>query len=183
MSKLQIEELSGKLVVVINYQTTYVIVKVDGNEMRINFDHKQEFKLVKGKSGQLQYLDEHPLLMNYNEQSISMYINSKPENAAKLNSEIQLAVDELLKGWRNWDSYFLDVHSRSSIETFKSNLLSGSGRIFEGPITIANRVIAVFEKHNVLTKSFPGLLKQKQYRLLLIENNYVIANAFEIVYK
>ena len=176
-----IEELSGKFAAIISSQTTYVILKVNGCELRVNFHNKQEFVLKRKEVGNLDYLVDHPLLKDYNEQSVSIYINSKPKDLAKLNIDIQASIDESMQGWRNWKDYVTSKSSRLSIETFTNNLLSGSGRIFEGPSSVASKVTEVCEKHNVLTKSFVSIPKQNQFKLLLIGNNYVIAEEFKII--
>lgn len=180
MSLRHIKELSGKFAVVISYQTTFVILKVDGQELRVNFYDKQEFVLKKGAVGELDYLIDHPLLKDFNEQSVSIYINSKPKNLAKLNFDIQASIYESMQGWRNWKDYITSKSSGILIETFTNNLLSGSGKIFEGPSSVAAKITEVYEKHDVLTKSFISTAKQNQFKLLLVGNNYVIADEFKI---
>lgn len=180
MSQRHIEELSGKLAVIVGYQTTYVIIKVGDQKFRVNFFCKQEFLLRKGGTGQLHCLTDHPLLKDYNEQSVSIFINSKPKQFAKLNFDIQKSFNESMQGWRNWKGYVSNVSSGLSFETYTNNLHSGSGLVFDGPSSVAEKVIEVYEKYNVLTKSFTTPPKQKQFKLLLIGSNYVIADEFKI---
>lgn len=75
---MEIKELISKKVKIEDYQSTFVVVKVDEQFFRFDFLNKMEFRLKKGTIGQLKYFENHPLLIDYNENFIETFINSKP---------------------------------------------------------------------------------------------------------
>ena len=176
---MTIQDLVNKIVEVESFQTTYVIFKVEGVVMRINFHDKKEFRLNKGTTGRLQYFEKHPLLANYNERFATTYINSKPKDFKKLSENIQSAINELTLGWRSWTDYVTDKAINFTLDTFENNLKNGNGKLIEAPLSITEKIVAICEQQKVLTKTFEIDLEAKSYKLITIGNDFVIAKEFK----
>jgi hypothetical protein len=95
---VNLQELVNKSLKLVNYQKTYLILEFEGQNIRIDFDHKQEFKLTKSSIGNFFIYNDHPLLLDYNEKSATTYINSRPDNPKELSIEIKQAIDSITKG-------------------------------------------------------------------------------------
>ena len=48
----------------------------------------------------------------------------------------------------------------------------------EAPFTITQKAVEVCNRHDISTRSFESVLKPKNNKLILIGDNYVIANDF-----
>jgi hypothetical protein len=176
---VEIENLANRNVEIENYQSTFIVLNVDNQMLRFDFIKKVEFNLNKGTTGKLKYFENHPLLIDYNENFIETFINSKPENVDLFIDDIKSAIDSKTLGWRNWKDYFLE-RGFFSFENFVKNIKEGSGKLLKAPFSITQNVIKVCDKHNVKTKSFENVLKKNNYILILIENDYVIAKEFKL---
>jgi hypothetical protein len=176
---VEIKELISKKVKIEDYQSTFVVLKVDEQFFRFDFLNKMEFRLKKGTIGELKYFENHPLLIDYNENFIETFINSKPENTIFFIDEIKSAIDEKTLGWRNWRDYFVEK-GFFSFENFEKNINDGSGKLLNAPFFITQNVIKVCEKYNVKTISFGSQLKTENYKLILIDNDYIIAKDFKL---
>lgn len=169
------------MVKVEDYQTTFVIFEIEGYRLRFNVYDKQEFKLKKGTTGEFIYFEKHPLLLDYNESFTTTYINSKPDDIIKLSADIQEGINNITLGWRNWMDYITDRQSNFTIDTFERNLSEGIGKLLEAPESITKKVIEICDNHNVLTKTFIGRLKDAKYKLIMVGNNYIIAEKFVLL--
>lgn len=179
---MTIEELMqlDKLSILRDYQTTYLILQIENINYKIDFTDKKEFRLRKGDFGKLKYLDKHPLLLDYNEKIADIYINSIADNAEILVNDIKDAIDSITLGWRNWKRYLTNKNSISQFDVFLKNIKNGNGKLLEVPISIIQRVVEVCNKHNVLTKTFAYELRQYNHKLILINDDYVIAKEFSV---
>ncbi|MCH5716900.1 hypothetical protein [Niabella hibiscisoli] len=178
---VDITHIQNKSVQVENYQTTFLTLKVDGRLFRLDFIDKKEFKLKKGILGQLRIYETRPLLIDYNENIVTAYINSKPEHFDDFVADFANAINEITKGWRSWANYVTDRKINSTLNNFLNNVKRGIGKLMEAPFSITQIAIKVCDKHNVATKMFGNELKRENFKLMLIGgDNYVIAKEFRI---
>ena len=173
-------DLAGKRVRIEICQTTFAILNVDERNVRIDYDDKEEFRLKKHESGVVHFYDEHPLLINYNEQSAETYINSRPDNVHELISEIKSCIDSITLGWRDWTTFFTDKMIHFSLEHFTHNIENGYGKLLDAPRSITERVVEACNNHKAETKVFFHKEPSYQCKLMMIENNYVIAKDFKL---
>ena len=145
---MDITDIQNKTVQVDNYQATFLTLKIDDQLFRFDLIDKKEFNLKKGTEGILNIFETHPLLIDYNENSLTTYINSKPDNFDSYLTEFENSINEITKGWRNWTNYLLDR------DVFLKNVKSGTGKLLEAPVSITQKVIDICNKYNVATKTF-----------------------------
>ena len=169
---MNIKDIQNKTVQVDNYQATFLTLKIDDQLFRFDLIDKKEFSLKKGTQGHLNIFEIHPLLIDYNENSLTTYINSKPDHFDNYLADFENAINEITKGWRNWTNYLLDR------DIFLNNVKSGTGKLLEAPISITHKVVDICNKHSVATKTFGDELKRNNYKLIFIADNYVIAKEF-----
>ena len=175
---MNITDIQNKTVQVDNYQATFLTLKIDGQLFRFDLFDKKEFNLKKGTSGLLSIYETHPLLIDYNENIVTTYINSKPDNFYNFIADFENAINEITQGWRNWTNYVQDRNINFTVETFLNNVKDGTGKLIEAPFSITQKALNVCDKHNVATKSFGNELKHDNFKLIFIADNYVIAKEF-----
>ena len=175
---MEIENLKNKTVKIENYQSTFIVLNIEGEISRFDFIKKAEFRLNKGTIGKIEYFENHPLLIDYNENYLEIFINSKPNNTELFIKEMKLAIEEKTLGWRNWTDYFVEKHF-FTFEHFLKNINDGSGKLLKAPYLITQNVREVCEKHNVKIKIFGNELKTENYKMIMIENDFVIASEFK----
>lgn len=176
---MNIRDLQNKIAVIQKYQSTFMVLNVEDKLLRFDCIQKQEFKITTGDGGTLLFLDQHPLLLDYNEGFKKTYINSRPDSIDLFLEEFKIAIEELLDGWRNWTRYVTNSSIRFSVDNFVNNVKNGTGQLSYAPCSINERILAVCRKYNVDTVSFGEDLKKEKYNLLTIgDNNYVIAKEF-----
>ncbi len=175
---MYITDIQNKTVQIENYQATFLTLKIDDQLFRFDLIDKKEFKLKKGTLGQFSIYETHPLLIDYNENIVTTYINSKPDNFDNFVADFEYSINEITEGWRNWTNYVTDRNINFTVDTFLSNVKSGTGKLMEAPFSITKKAIKVCDKHNVATKTFGNELKQDNFKLIFIADNYVIAKEF-----
>ena len=173
-------DIIGKTVIVDSFQTTYINLAVNGKIIRFDFINKKEFKLKAKNQGVFTLHETHPLLLDYNEQWVSAYVNSKASDVERLIFDIHSAIDGITDGWRNWTTYITNTDINFNLENFQRNLKEGNGKLFEAPLSIANAIMKTCESHNILTKSFEMEILPEANKLMMIGNDYVIAKDFKI---
>jgi len=166
---VNITDIQNKTVQIDNYQATFLMLKIDEQLFRFDLIDKKEFNLKKGTRGQFSICETHPLLIDHNENIVTTYINSKPDNFDNFVADFENAINEITEGWRNWTNYVSDRNIKFTVETFLNNVKSGTGKLMEAPFSITQKAIKVCDNHNVVTKTFGNELKQ---------DNYVIAKEF-----
>lgn len=174
---MKIETLQNKIVKIENSQSTFVILKNEENIFRFDLLDKREFYIKNGIQAELKYFEDHPLLIDYSENSITVFINSKPEKADEFITEIEKAVNEITLGWRNWKNYMNDG-AFFKYETFLKNIKDGNGKLIEAPFSIAQNVLKVCDKYKVSAKAINNQIHRKKYKLIMIDDNYIIAKDF-----
>jgi len=175
---MELSDLVGSLVKIKNYQATFVNLEFQNTSFRFDFIDKREFRLKIGTSAILNYLDHHPLLLDYNEPMVTTYINSKPSNVDNFIAEVHSAIDQVTSGWRNWIHYITDSSINFTLGNFMRNVKEGNGRLLVAPLSVTNLVIQICERYHVDSKSFESKVVPKPKKLLLINTNYVIAENF-----
>ena len=177
---MDITAIQNTTVEVESYQATFLVLKIDHQLFRFDLVDKMEFKLKRETQGQLYIYETHPLLIDYNENMATTYINSKPDSLEDFVADVEHSINEITKGWRSWTSYVTDTNINFTLNSFLSNVRSGSGILMEAPFSITQKVIEVCKRYKVATRTFGNELKQDNFKLLLIADNYVIAKEFKL---
>jgi hypothetical protein len=177
---VNITDLQNKIVQVDNYQATFLTLKINDQLIRFDLIDKKEFNLKKGTSGEFCIYETHPLLIDYNENIVTTYINSKPDRFDNFVEDFENAINEITEGWRSWTNYVTNRNINFTVDTFLSNVKGGTGKLMEAPFSITQKAIKVCDNHNVATKTFGNELKQDNFKLIFIADNYVIAKEFKL---
>ena len=175
---MNIEDIQNKTVQIDNYQATFLMLKIDDQLFRFDLINKKKFNLKKGTRGKFNIYETHPLLIDYNENIVTTYINSKPDHFNNFVTDFKNAINEITKGWRNWTNYVQDRNINFTVDTFLNNVKNGTGKLLKAPFSITQKVIEVCAYHNVATKTFGNKLKKNNFKLIFIADNYVIAKEF-----
>ena len=176
-----IEELINQNVKILESQSTFLIIEFKNDSYRIDFEDKTEFLLKKGTIGKLNIESENPLLINYQENFVITYINSPFENPEKILDDLREIINSETHNTRNWKSYFESKPINLTLEIIKNNIKNGHGKFCEAPISISKKIVEYCDSLNIKTKTFyEKNYEIKPYKILSIENNYVIAMNFKL---
>ena len=175
---MKIENLQSQTVKIQNYQSTYLLLEYEQNVFRFDLVNKKEFDLTKGERSKLEYFENHPLLIDYSENSVTTFINSKPENPDAFIKDLEKSINEITLGWRNWKNYVTEDNF-FTFETFKKNVSDGNGKLLHAPFSITENVLKVCDNHRVSAKTFGNELKRENFKLIIIGKSYVIAKDFK----
>lgn len=176
---VKIENLHHKVVEIEQFQSTFITLKFENKVFRFDFKNKKEAYLKQKGQGTLTLYDQHPLLINHNENNLEVFINSKPENVKEFIEDLKNTVDDLTKGWRNWKDY-IEINTGIHYETFLHNIEKGSGKIMKAPFSIVENIEKLCDKHQVRIKYF-GEKTITPHQLLMINNQFIIAEKFNAV--
>jgi hypothetical protein len=177
---VNIEDITDSLVTIQSYQAAYMELEIEGSRCRIDFIDKQEFKLAKHVSGVVKIVEDHPLLIDYNQASSTAYINSKAANPQQLAMQIKKAIENITLNWRSWEDYITNKRLHYSFVNFLRNLAEGNGLLINGPDIIVKAVVAVCDTNGIETKTFESNITPASYKLLIIDEYYVIAKDFNL---
>lgn len=175
---MNIADIENKTVQVDNYQSTFLTLNINDQLFCFDLIDKKEFNLTKGTLGKISIYESHPLLIDYNENFVTTYINSKPGDFDNFVAEFENTINNITKGWRNWERYVTNRNINVTLDTFLNNVKRGTGKLMEAPFSITQEIIKICDKHNVATKTIGNEFKKNQFKLLLIADNYVIAKEF-----
>ena len=159
-------------------QTTFMKIKVDEKIVRYDFVNRQESRLKKQKSGILNFYEEHPLLYQYSQNKTEIFINSAPTETEEFINEIKETFENYFKGWRTWEKFIIDNGINFTMKTFIKNIKDGNGKLFIIPKPLEEELNKVFTKYNVKTKTFEIPSNCRDFKLITIGENYVIASDF-----
>lgn len=176
---------NNQVVTVMVAQTTFAVLAMPGAQFRVDFLDKAEAHLKPGMRGKFISCSEHPLLLSFNSRSVTVYINSRPQDPENLFADIHRSIEEIFQGWRDWRS-ILNGGKRHGESVLRQNLLDGSGMLLpDAPATVAKAVIEACSKQGATTY-FHGDIDNTSpvklpLHLLLIGTGYVIARDFRFV--
>ncbi|SHE62135.1 hypothetical protein SAMN02787100_0471 [Chryseobacterium sp. OV279] len=176
---VNIEKFHNKFVEIEKFQSTYLILKVENNLFRFDFKNKKEAFLKQKESGKLFFYEQHPLLINHNENNLEVFINSKPENAEAFVQDLKNSIDEITKDWRNWNDY-IEINTGIDYLIFLQNIQKGSGKILKAPFSIVENIEKMRSKHHVKIKYF-GEKIITPHQLIIINNQFIIVEKFNSV--
>ena len=175
---MEIQNLKNKNVEIEELQTTFIKIKVDGKTIRYNLINRQESRLKKEKNGILKFYDKHPLLYHYSEKKIEIFINSSPTETEKFINELKETIEKSFLGFRTWEKLIIDNGINFTMKTFIKNVEDGSGKLFIIPKCLEESVNKVCFKYEVRTKTFEISSNPRNFKLITIGDNYIIASDF-----
>ncbi|MGI4744253.1 MAG: hypothetical protein ACRYG7_54585 [Janthinobacterium lividum] len=165
-------------------QTTYLQLAIERALFRVDLLDKTEFRLKPGVRGALAYYTQHPLLLDYNQPSATLYLSSRSDNAQALLHDLSRAVASASQNWRALPRYLFGFSAAGASTLVLKNLADGSGILLESaPAEIVRAVITTCEQHGVTTY-FRGSINlelklgAELFSIPFIGSCYVIARSF-----
>lgn len=120
---------------------------------------------------------DYPLLIDYNESLLEIFLNSKPQNIAFFLENIEGIIHNRVQGFRKLKDYL--NKSNLDFETFLKNINEGNGKCLNAPFSIINEIEKFFIESNIKFKTF-GEPKKFKNQLLILDNQFVIATEFKL---
>jgi hypothetical protein len=165
---------------VVKTQTTYldfVCYQAESSEhlaaYRIRFQNKSEFFLAKGRFTSLILSDRHPLLVEYTEPFMDIYLASLIGERQNFIADLEFASTQIFGGWRSLARY---LNPQMSLDEL---LTKGFGLLMSAPLSFAKLVMGVAEMKGVVLNMLEGHKPSKpNARVLLLDTWYVVADSF-----
>lgn len=161
-------------------QTTFLELDCNKGEgmsrLRIHYKGKQEANVKPTLFERLQFLDEHPLLIQYTEPSETIYLSSRVNDKQKFISLLEEAARKHFNGWRTVYSY-VNPGFTQRLDEF---LDGGFGILMDAPKSFTDRVLSIAELAGVDLHIRSGTAPCSKMQLLLMDEHFVIAEDFTI---
>lgn len=156
---------------IVKCQTTYWELEArSGTTFRVYFKGKEEFFFAGEDYPSVAILDEHPLLLDFHEPNLDLYVAGRPIDAGKVVNQIDARIQSMTDGWRTLERYV-----NVSPETL---LAGGHGLFMRAPESICTAVTEVLKDAGIGATTPGRRLEGGRQRLLLLGRSYVIANDF-----
>jgi hypothetical protein len=179
LSESVYEDLNGRIVTVsTNDQVYQVIFECDDwrehdrrRRFELAFEDVPETTATPSESGSLSVADDHPLLWQHNDESVSMFFSSAPSDPLALLGRLYEAHTALLAGWREMADYcYADSHI----------LRAGLGRLADGPRRVIEeyaRVVGDTLRYSIVQGHRP----HGSYRVVLFDECYVVCRSVSVI--
>jgi hypothetical protein len=159
---------------IIQRQTTFLTLRdtMSGEVFRVDYEGKKEWSLSEGLFDGFQILRSHPLLEQYQQVYVDIYLAGSPTDPYRTASMIHEALLTHFKSWRGYSSY--------GIGNLVQLLSSGWGLLYRGPSEAASLIVDILDSEMIEYSSLNSGRTQGEVKLLLLGRNYVVANDFRI---
>lgn len=174
----EINELNNKVVEIADFQTTYIVLKADNKLYHFDFRNKKEFCLKSKETGTLKFYNNHPLLINHNEDLYEIFLSSRPKDENIFIKNIEEIIAESTMGWRTWKDY-IELDTGVTYEIFLGNLKKGSGKLMKFPFSIFEKFKYYCEINDIKISFFEHKAASR-CSLIFINNQFVIAEQFKL---
>lgn len=156
-------------------QSTYTVVQdlESGDDIRIDFLKKQEFRISADGFSGIHLYDVHPLLYSHEFSFSNIYVTSSPKNPTAVSTSIGAEISKFTRGWRSIEDY---CNTEYGVETI---LKEGSGLLYEGPPNIAESIKKLLSANGIrYSSTYIGELNGEQYKVLLLGESFIVAQDF-----
>ena len=136
----------------------------------------QEHRVSMGIFGQVQILDSHPLLYQYNAPPVGLFFRGQPESPQELLLDLIQAYSGVMQEWRHIPTYL------NMQQPLVELVRSGGGLLGEMPVPLADGLERVLQHHGLETHRVAGEQSGEQptMKLMLLDDAYVVAMDFTI---
>jgi hypothetical protein len=142
----------------------------------------QEHKISVGMFGSMRFLDDHPLLYQYNTTPVGVFFRGQAADPNALLVDLLQAYATTFGPWRQIPQYL-------NTEKPLFNLLSSTGDLLgEMPKPLAENVVKALEQHKLETKMIEGQPPEESdehgrsqlMKALVIDDSYLVAMDFTV---
>jgi hypothetical protein len=152
-------------------QTTFWDLLDAERASRVHFKGKKDFRVAEDEVASVQVVSEHPLLLDYQEQHVSIFLAGVGDNPSAILIELQEALLNATSRWREANTYLNAAAD--------AVLVGGYGMLFRGPDSLGRVVIAILSKAGVKLTVIPSGRPTVPVQVLVAGNNWVIAEEFQ----
>lgn len=174
---MTINDLNNQFIRIDDFNTNYISLNFENINYRFDFLGKKEAFLKEKNECKLLLFSDHPLLIDYNESFLEIFLNSKPKNIDFFLENIERIIHNRVLGFRELKDYL--NKSNLDFETFLKNINEGNGKFLNAPFSIIDEIEKFFIENNIKFKTF-GEPKKFENQLLILDNQYVIATEFKL---
>ena len=156
-------------------KTTYwEVYPNEGNPIRIHFSGQRESRFVRVDYDIIQIHDLHPLLIDYCDSWMSLYVDGRVTAVDQIVSAVDRTIVAETQGWRDAEHYL--AHGGPTEEV----LSGGYGLLLKGPQSIVARVADTVRPFGVESSLIPDWNVPGPVRALLVGENFVVAESFRL---
>ena len=172
-----IEDLNNQIVEIQDFNSNYIILNFENENYRFKKKKKKEAFLKHRTVCKLKLFSDHPLLIDYNESFLEIFLNSKPQNIEFFLENIEGIIHNRVQGFRELKDYL--NKSDLDFETFLKNINDGKGKFINAPFSVVVEIEKFFIENNIKFKTF-GEKRSFNNQLLMLDNQYIISRKFNL---
>ena len=172
-----IEDLNNQIVEIQDFNSNCIILNIENENYRFEKQKKKEAFLKHRTVCKLKLFSDHPLLIDYNESFLEIFLNSKPQNIEFFLENIEGIIHNRVQGFRELKDYL--NKSDLDFETFLKNINDGNGKFMNAPFSIVVEIEKFFIENNIKFKTF-GEKRSFNNQLLMLDNQYIISRKFNL---
>jgi hypothetical protein len=151
-------------------QTTYWEVRSDGGaRYRIHFRDKAETNFTHAEYQSLEICDRHPLLVQYDAPTRSLYFYGKPARPRGVAEDLERAIRADSESWRGLGEYANGVEDL---------LRAGYGKLMDAPEPVCAVAARVLEAEGIQCSIVGHAPPRPGMRVLVLGRSYVVAAGF-----
>jgi hypothetical protein len=154
-------------------QSTYWEFLDAKGSSRIHFIGKKEFQVAEDEVPSIEFVNAHPLLIDYLERHSSIYVAEATPDPLAILAELQKVLLSATAGWRDANSYLNDPATRAV-------LAQGHGLVFSGPESLGSLVMTVLSNARIAHSVLPGRKESFAVQALIAGHNWVVAEKFRV---
>jgi hypothetical protein len=179
LSESVYEDLNGHIVTVSTDGAMHRVIfecddwrdHVRRRQFELVFEDVPEAATTPSACGHFHVTDEHPLLWQHNDESVSMFFSSAPAEPHELLGRLFEAHRMLFDGWRELSDYW---------QADSESLRAGHGRSAAGPrraIDAYARVVGDSMRYSIVHSHSPF----GDYRVVLFDECYVVCRSVSVI--
>ena len=153
-------------------QTTYWDFSGPEGTTRVHFVDKQEHSFVSPACESFRVVSEHPVLVDYRDPWISIYLASSPSQPDLALEDLAGTVSSAAGPWRSPSVYFNDQMDPLEL------LRRGSGLFAQAPQTVAKRLCHALGQLGATYTTLPSHSGAWPMQALIAGPNFVVARDF-----
>lgn len=134
-----------------------------------------ERNLHPSTSGEIAFLENHPLLWNHNEEQGRLFYSSTIKNSYEVLGKLLIVHEEALGGWRSLTD-FVNLHTSENKLKFATG---PSGLLASGPLPLLQSYQKA-TRDNCTTNYVPSFKPTTRYKALIFDDNFVICQSVAV---
>jgi hypothetical protein len=155
-------------------QSTYWDFVGPDSTVRAHFVDKKESSFVSPDCDSLDVVSDHPVLLDYRDSWIAIYLASRPVQPAALLGNLAGAVASVVGPWRSPSAYFNAQMDPLAL------LQKGAGQLACAPQTVAEKLCLALDEWGAAYTAIPSHAGTWPMQAIVAGPNFIVARSFRL---